>query len=177
MDDDIRSVVYMEEDMTIKDTKSSKRYPLRSLEGDAFLSWVEGAFATLMISDTRLFGVYPVRNGFFMKDLPYMTTDLRFCVGALWACINDPSIQITVEEKEDFERTLLYYEKYGSVLRYNHIAPCTSYYKTQGGMQSRGIDRCESSKDSCKYLVERFPRNCKIHRTKASGIMEVRLIP
>jgi hypothetical protein len=168
MDDDITGMVNLD--------TSSSTYKLNHIEGQEFLSWVNTAFDTLSLGNARLFGVYPVRNGYFMKDHPYATLDLRFCVGSFWGCINDQSIEITIEEKEDFERTLLYYEKYGSILRYNHIAPLTTYYKTKGGMQSRNIDRIQSSRDSCQFLLNRFPRLCKPYRTKKNGIKDIRLI-
>lgn len=175
MDDDIKSMVYMMPDDSIRDLKSSRRYPLYKFRGE-FMSWIESAFHALSIGHARMFGVYPVKNGYFMKDLPYVTEDLRFCVGTFWGCINDRTIRINIEEKEDFERTLLHYEKNGSVLRYNHIAPVTTFYKTLGGMQSRSTDRSGASARSCTYLVNRFPALCKLHRVKKNGIHEVKLI-
>jgi hypothetical protein len=179
IDDDIRYMVYMEEDLTVTNKKSCRRYPLKRLMGPEFLSWVESAFNALEMSDpnTKLFGIYPLRNGYFMKSLPWISTDLRFCVGSVWGCINDKRIRITIQEKEDYERTLLVFELFGSVLRYNHIAPVTSYYTTPGGMQSQNIDRIEASKVSCSYLLERFPDLCKLgKRKKSSGIHEIDLI-
>jgi len=176
MDDDIKDMYFMEEDLSVENKMSSKRYPLYNLTCEMFQSWIETAFTTLMLGNARLFGVYPVRNGYFMKDLPYLTTDLRFCVGAFWGCVNDRSILINIEEKEDFERTLLYYEKHDSVHRYNHITIRTDYYTTPGGMQARPRSRAESSRESCQYLVDRFPKLCRYHRTKSSGISEVKLV-
>ena len=123
------------------------------------------------------FGIYPVANGYFMKGLPYKTTDLRFCVGTVWGCIIDPSINIVIEEKEDFERTLLFYKKDHGVLRFNKICCITKYYKEKGGMQSRlrSHDRKETSKQSCYYLLEKFPEYCTLHTSKKSGIYEVKL--
>lgn len=165
MDDDIRGMVYMDEYLTLQD-----------FTGTMFCSWVESAFDALTLGKARLFGVYPVKNSYFMKDLDYATEDLRFCVGTLWGCINDKSIRIVTEEKEDFERTILYYQKYGSVLRYNHIAPKTSFYTTKGGMQSRGVDRRVTSEMACRYLLSTYPVYCKPYRIKKNGIHEVRLI-
>jgi hypothetical protein len=176
MDDDIKSLIFMTENTEIKDRQSSKRYELHRLNGGEFWSWIETAFTTLHMSHTKIFGIYPVRNGFFMKDLPYVTEDLRFCVGTCWGYINDHRIQVTIEEKEDYERTLLCWELFGSVLRYNHVAAVTSYYTTPGGMQSRQNDRQEASKESCQYLVTRFPGLCKHgRRKKTTGIYEISL--
>lgn len=165
MDDDIRGVVYMDENQS-----------LQNFHGSMFLSWVESAFEALSIGNSRLFGIYPVKNSYFMKDLPYVTEDLRFCVGTVWGCINDKSIRIVTEEKEDFERTILFYTKCGSVLRYNHIAAKTSLYTTGGGMQSRGVNRQESSKVACEYLTATYPSYCRCYRVKKNGIHEVRLL-
>lgn len=175
MDDDVKDIVFMEMDGSVEPVTSSKRYPLYSMANDTFISWIETAFNTLSLGNAAMFGIYPVRNGYFMKDLPYVTTDLRFCVGTCWGCVNDKTIRITLEEKEDYERTLLYYERYGAIHRYNHIAPVTTYYKTKGGMQSRPYDRRETSRASCEYLVLKFPLLCKLHKIKASGIHEIRL--
>jgi hypothetical protein len=141
MDDDIKDIVCMVENTTIANTKSAARYNLSPLSGAEFRSWTESAFHALELSRTKLFGVYPVKNGYFMKDLPYVTEDLRFCVGTCWGVINDHRIHVTLEEKEDYERTLMCFSLYGSVLRYNHISPVTTYYRTAGGMQSRETDR------------------------------------
>jgi hypothetical protein len=179
MDDDIRYLVYMEEDRSVTDKKSCRRYPLFRLSGADFLSWAETAFAALALSQppTKLFGVYPIRNGYFMKTLPYVTFDLRFCVGSIWGCINDHKLRVTIEEKEDYERTLICFDIYGSVMRYNHIAPVTSYYTTPGGMQcASSKNRIEESRKSCEYLTHKFPHLCKLGRIKKnSGIHEISL--
>lgn len=180
MDDDVKYMVFMEEDSSVANKKSAKRYPLHPFRAGELLSWIDGAFAALEISEppTKMFGVYPIRNGYFMKTLPYVSTDLRFCVGCVWGCINDKRIRVSIEEKEDFERTMRCYELFGSVLRYNHIAPVTSYYVTGGGMQTHGSQkRINDAQLSCDYLVQRFPELCTYGRTKkTTGIAEVKLI-
>lgn len=180
MDDDIKYLVFMEEDLSVGDRKSAKRYPLYTLGAGEFQSWVEGAFSALDISSpqTRLFGIYPIRNGYFMKTLPYVSTDLRFCVGCVWGCVNDKRIRLTLEEKEDYERTLICWQLYGSVIRYNHIAPVTAYYITPGGMQTQGANhRIERSRESCELLIRKFPELCVPGRTKkTTGIPEVKLV-
>lgn len=165
LDDDISDLLQKVDD---------KLCPLTCSEFHAF---IRDAFETLQENGLKFFGIYPVRNAYFMKGLPYKSMVLRFCVGAFWGCINehDEQLFIHTEEKEDFERTLLYYERDGGVLRYNTICPLTRYYKEKGGMQSRNIDRCASSKVACSYLLSRFPSYCRLYTSKKSGIYEVRL--
>lgn len=178
LDDDIQELRIMKEDHTISDVKSSKRYPLFLLSKDEFDGFLEDAFATLEQSSLHFFGIYAVRNGYFMKSLPDKSTNLRFCVGAFWGCINQhrKDLVIHLEEKEDVERTLRYFVQDKGVLRYNKICPVTRYYKEKGGMQARDIDRIRTSKESCHYLLETFPSYCRLYTSKKSGIYEIKLL-
>lgn len=178
LDDDIEDFYMMQEDPNIADIKSCKRYPLYKMIAQQFHSMIEMAFNDLRKYKLHLFGIYPVKNGYFMKDLDEKTIDLRFCVGVFWGCINQHKIelQLELEEKEDVERTLRYYIQDKGVLRYNRIVPKTNYYKTPGGMQARPYSRIESSKISCDYLLTHFKPYCKLYTSKKSGIYEIRLI-
>ena len=178
MDDDIEDLYVMEEDPTIENEKSCKRYPLRILSIEEFHTMIQSAFTYLREHQFHLFGIYPVRNGYFMKDLAEITKDLRFCVGVFWGCINQhhSNLMLELEEKEDVERTLRYYVQDQGVMRFNRIVPKTNYYKTLGGMQARPYSRLESSKISCDYLLTHFKPYCKLYTSKKSGIYEIRLL-
>lgn len=178
LDDDIEDIYQMEEDLTVENKQSCKRYPLRILSKEEFHTMIQTAFTYLREHHLHLFGIYPVRNGFFMKDLPEITKDLRFCVGVFWGCINQHSsnLMLELEEKEDVERTLRYYVQDQGVIRLNRIVPKTNYYKTAGGMQARPYSRLETSKTSCDYLLSHFRPYCKLYTSKKSGIYEIRLL-
>jgi len=178
LDDDISDLCGMIEDISVVDKNTAKRYPLHSLSPTDFHVFIKDAFDTLEKDSLKFFGIYAIRNGYFMKGLPYKSTNLRFCVGAFWGCINEHAndLDIFLEEKEDVERTIRYYRRDGGVLKYNHICPITKYYTEKGGMQSREIDRIESSKKACEYLISTFPEYCKLNGKKKTGISEVKLI-
>lgn len=175
IDDDVKDLVFMREDPSVENRKSCKRYPLSSVPKSQFKQWINDTFEIMSQQSVQLFGVYPIRNGYFMKSLPELTTDLRFCVGAFWGCINDHSIQLTLDEKEDTERTLQSYVKYEKILRYNHVAPITRYYKTKGGMQSNATSRIEAGRVAAEQIVATYPNLCSITNYKKSGTYEVRL--
>lgn len=175
LDDDIEDLVYMQEDVSIHDKKSCKRYPLKQFPQDYFLHWLQITFEWMRKYDVYMFGIYAVKNGYFMKSLSPITCDLRFCVGSFWGCINQPDVIITLEEKEDVERTIKYFNKAGHILRFNHIAPVTRYYKTHGGMQARGIDRHAAAAESARQLVATFPEHCSLYTGKKTGVHEVKL--
>ncbi len=178
LDDDIEDFYIMEEDSNISDLKSCKRYPLHKMREQQFHSMIETAFTELRNHQLHLFGIYPVKNGYFMKDLPEKTINLRFCVGVFWGCINQhkTELNLVLEEKEDVERTLRYYVQDKGVIRFNRIVPKTNYYKTPGGMQARPNCRIASSKVSCDYLLTHFKPYCKLYTSKKSGIYEIRLL-
>lgn len=175
MDDDIEDLVYMQEDHSVCDRKSAKRYPLSSYPPQAVNTWLQTTFAWMEANSIHLFGIYAVKNGYFMKSLPDITTDLRFCVGSFWGCINTHTLCVSIEEKEDVERTLKAYVQDHGVLRFNHIAPVTRYYKTKGGMQARGVDRLHAAQESAQKLVATFSDLCSLCTSKKSGVHEVKL--
>ncbi len=175
MDDDIQGLYEMRVDLTIEDTKKHQRYPLFELTRQEFHHFLQKSFTLLHSNNAQLFGVYPVRNGYFMKGLPECSYNLRFCVGSFWGCINDHEIVLHIEEKEDVERTLLSFAKYNKVLRWNFLSPKTRYYHTSGGMQARNIDRTQASYTSSMYLLHRFPQFCSVYTGKKNGHTEVRL--
>lgn len=187
MDDDIDAFLQLSINEAVIDTKKAARYQLQLQSFGKLIETFNAAFETCKRDGIRLFGIYPVANGYFMKDLPARTYDLRFCVGVCWGVLNTKAVRISIEEKEDFERTLLFYEKNRKILRLNDITVKTKYYKTKGGMQARSAadggaedsegprDRITASKVSCNYLLDKFPEYTRLYTSKKSGIYEVRL--
>lgn len=166
MDDDIDEIYEYDEEI-------QKLLPYTS---EKFINFINSAFDLCYKNNACLFGIYPVKNPFFMKDLPIITYDLRFCVGAFWGCINKHNIILKLTEKEDFERTLLFYINHGNnIIRFNRITIKTNYYKNKGGMQANNIDRYELSKESCLYLKNVYPNYIKTILIKKNGMTEIRL--
>jgi hypothetical protein len=161
IDDDIRGFIEYSEG-----TKRNER-PLRDLVG-----LITEGFREAKRSGYRLFGFYPVANGYFMK--PGHTTDLRYIIGAVWGIINPGKIlTVTIDDKEDYLRSVIMYVLDGGVLRFNNVAPVSAYYKEPGGMQeTRTMDRIRTSAEA---MVSAFPDLVTINLTKKSGMPEVRL--
>jgi len=162
MDDDIRGFLEY-----APATKRNER-PLKSLDAA-----ITAGFQAAKRSGFRLFGFYPVANGYFMKPGP-PSTDLRYIIGSVWGIINPgPVLTVTIDDKEDYLRSVIMYVLDGGVLRFNNIAPESAYYKEPGGMQEeRTMRRIEGS---AKAMVAAFPDLVKINLTKKSGMPEVRL--
>ena len=131
-----------------------------------------------MCIDKKIFlwGVYPLGVAFYMTDT--ITTDLRFIVGPMWGIINRhrKDLKLTIDEKEDSERTLQHWIIDGAVLRFNNVAIDTRYYKNKGGLQAEGKNRKQEALKSVYYLNKLYPELTKIYLGKKSGIPELKLI-
>jgi hypothetical protein len=183
MDDDLDKIVELViSKKTVKSTtrmglqsrrRSTSRKtikPISDLDG-----FIQRAFNICKEKGIFLWGVYPLSNSRFMT--PKMTTDLRFIVGPMWGIINRhrPDLKLTIDEKENTERTLQHWIIDHAVLRFNNIGIETRYYKNKGGMQNEGKNRKEEALKSVYYLHQKYPNLTKIYLGKKSGVPEIRL--
>lgn len=155
-----------------KSSRSSRRMkPITDLDG-----FITRAFEICKNKGIFLWGVYPLANARFMT--PKITTDLRFIVGPFWGIINRhrPDLRLTIDEKENAERTLQHYVIDGAVLRFNYVGIETRYYKNKGGMQDEGKNRKEEALKSVYYLHKKYPKLTKIHLSKKSGMPEIKML-
>ena len=139
---------------------------------DDLSSFITSCFEDAIQTGCRLFGLYPVANGYYMSSHARSpTTDLSFIVGCAWGIINPgPVLNITIDDKEDFQRSVIMYLLDGGVLRYGRVAPLTAYFTTRGGMQSHpGFRRHEESSIA---LASSFSDLAKT-RYKASGLVDL----
>jgi hypothetical protein len=158
MDDDVEDVLML---------KGEKLVKLKNLDG-----LFKEAYQLLKKEHLFIWGVYPVRNPFFMYNT--VTTDLRFIIGVLFGYINrhnkklEPSIKS--ETKEDYEQTILYYKMDGGVMRFNNITPKTKF-NAPGGL---GTDRYERNKNAAIYLKEKYP-DIVTRFERKNGMPEIKL--
>jgi hypothetical protein len=163
VDDDIRGFLEW------SPTARRHERPLRDLS-----SAITAGFATARRTGYRLFGFYAVPNGFFMKGGP-PSTDLKYIIGSVWGILNPgpAALTVTIDDKEDYLRSVIMYILDGGVLRFNNIAPQSAYYKEAGGMQeTRTLRRIDAS---ARAMVRAFPDLVTLNLTKKSGMPEVRL--
>ena len=120
-----------------------------------------------------IWGIYPVRNPFFMYN--ETTFDLRFIIGVTFGFItrHDKKLRMSKksETKEDYEQTILYYLKDGGVIRFNNITTKTKF-NAPGGL---GTDRFERNKNAAEYLTKKYPE-IVTRKDRSNGTPEVKLV-
>jgi hypothetical protein len=174
MDDDIDDIVELINPDGKKHTstptyrKKNQLIPIKNLN-----LFFKNAFKLCRSEGTFLWGIYPLANPYFMNFKTNI--GLKFIVGPLWGCIvrHNAKLKLTIDEKENVERTLQYYSLDGKVIRFNNISIVTKYYKNPGGMQSNSRNRKKNALKSVKYLHNKYPNLTKIKLTKKSGFPEI----
>ena len=168
MDDDINGFVELTKEKN-KNTKS--KFQSKKFKGNDLDNFIRKGFDECKKNNLSLFGIYPASNPFFMKKR--ITYDLRYIIGSCWGCINNKNVKVSMDDKEDFERTLKYYKQDGGVIRFENVTVISGYYTEKGGMQeTRTKDRVLKS---AKKLVDQYPDLCKLYLGKKSGYAEVKL--
>jgi hypothetical protein len=169
-----KKIVMMDDDVTdfVERTKDGGMRPLKDL-----VAVIEKGFTEAKKADASLWGIYPVPNGFFMKDT--ITTDLKFIIGSFWGIINPgvsgkDGIKLPMSEKEDYIRTLMSWDRDGAVVRINYVSPKTAYYKEPGGMQA-DPKRLEKQHIAVKFIMDKWPDKVMMNPRRKSGYPEILL--
>ena len=152
-----------------------KLEPIISL--DAFIKL---GFLLCQNKGCKLFSIYPVENPYFMKAS--IIRGLTYCMGGVWGNVNVPKLKVTVDNKEDFQRSIQYFlETYnpkhpekGGVIRFNNICCGTTGYSGKGGMQS--FDRTNPViLEDAKKVANMYSDYCTLNLTKKSGKPEIKI--
>jgi len=156
------------------DRNHNKLHHMKNLD-----NFIEFAFEVAEKKGFDNWGIYPVENPYFMKPTTnnvedYVTTKLTYIMGGFTGVVNNKKAEIrTIDDKEDYERSIKYYLKDGGVLRFNNVCVRTRCYTEPGGMQiNRTKDRIY---ESALYLAKKYPMLCTMNLKKKSGFAEVRL--
>lgn len=161
-------IVSIDDDVeAIETLRGDKLAKIRDIHG-----FFMDAYQLLRKEGLYIWGIYPVRNPFFMHK--GYSTDLKFIIGVLRGFINRHSKRLEPsaksEGKEDYEQSILYYKADGGVLRFNEITTKTKF-NSEGGL---GKDRFEMNRLAAEYLQRTYPDLVTITHRK-NGMTEIRL--
>ena len=132
------------------------------------------AFELCIENNCRLWGIYPVNNAYFMT--PRIVFGLTYVCGGLYGVINNKKLLVSIDNKEDFQRSIQYYLMDGKIIRYDCIGIETKGYTGVGGMNIPNMRTNEIILESANKLVSLYPLLAKLNLTKSSGKPEVRLL-
>ena len=137
--------------------------------------FIQYAFQKCVERNVYIWSVYPVYNPFFRKDRNEIKCGLSYLCGGFYGFINrhdeDIKLRLTREDnKEDVERSILYYLKDGKTLRFDRIGFKTKNYGV-GGMGSLK-ERLEPMKKYSEMLNKEYPLLTKI-KIRKNGLYEI----
>lgn len=156
LDDDINDIMFLD------------RGVLTPIEDLMFL--LDGMVETMGSTGLNLCGIYPVQNAYFMRDK--ITTQLRFCIGQFLLYYNKKDVLSSeCEGKEDYENTLLFYNRDGGVLRYSNVCVKSRGY-SKGGLGNNKAVRLRKNLYASDYLKRVYPTQVVDKKT----LGEVRLV-
>ena len=174
IDDDISHIYQNFNKVDPSNKKHNKLSPIKNLNG-----FILKAFDEAKKRKIDNWGVYPVENPYFMKPTTrnvndYTSTNLVYIIGFMTGVVNNKEAELrTIDDKEDYERSIKYYLKDNGVLRFNNVTCRTQCYKEPGGMQ---VERTKKRiHDSAVYLTKEYPELCTLNTSKKSGYTEIRL--
>jgi hypothetical protein len=162
-------VIQMDDDIDYLTIKKAKK----TVIFDKLDKMIKIGFNECHKSHTKIFGINPTNNHFFMSSK--ISTNLKLINGGFFGQIidKDKYLDIFVEEKDDYETTIRYFLKFNKVVRLNMFSLKTTYYKGEGGMVDNRTK--EEQHKSALYLCKKYPDYIKINPHRKSEYTELRL--
>jgi|9_EtaG_2_1085328.scaffolds.fasta_scaffold05276_3 hypothetical protein len=161
MDDDIEDIVH-----TIKEVKSTSVEDLKTLFLESFQLCQGGLWG---------FNAQLTSNNFFASGEDrvghWQTSIVNSCLGYY----NNKNISLSVPEKEDFERVILFYKNNIPILKRGQFGIKTKYWTNKGGIQDRYDfnKRKEVQLYSANMILEKYPGHAYTY-TRKNGIVDIR---
>lgn len=164
-------VVHLDDDVS----KVVRRVNQRQLAPvDDLHTEIVDAFTAAAAFGARLWGVYPVPNAGWMKRR--VAAGLLFCWGSMFGQVVDCTLSGVLDQKEDYERTLRYWQADGMVARVEWLSVRTRMYGP-GGMQAADQpDRHELNERAVAWLMATWPDHVRVAKRQGRCGTEIRLV-
>jgi len=123
-----------------------------------------------------IWGIAPHDNAFYFSGKVKHTLLLVVAHAFGFISTRDPSLEVRCGSKTDYERTCLYFVRYGEVVRLDWIGVRTSSYTAPGGMQASLSREQRAAVEllAVAQLAERFPLLIEPNVGKDSMFAEMR---
>ena len=161
-------IVSLDDDLTALNTlKDGKLVPLPNL-----IDLIEDAFKQCEHHKYHLWGIAPVCNAFYMKDIIH--TNLKFCIGHLYGYINR-HLQLKIVYKDDYEMTLKNATLDGGVIRYSGVAAKTKL-GAPGGLNKTNEERLQTNLKNIQVLMSEYPGLVRPNKKRPGEILLARKV-
>jgi hypothetical protein len=130
---------------------------LEDLDAQGWEDLTSSAFEQCRRERVTLWGLNATGNHFYMRNRSVV--GLYFAIGNCFGYINDPTIRVQEPSKQDYEITLIHYERDGGVLRVDdHTAHGRPMRTFKGGqVAAQGDARVQAEHEAQAGLLRRFP--------------------
>jgi hypothetical protein len=169
-------ILSLDDDVTALKEKQGKRMVDCRLSIDEISSI---GFGLCEKHNAKLWGIYPVANGFFLKDKASL--GLKFVCGIFFGSYaGDPVLagfRDNQSSGEDLETTLLSFKRYGSTVRIDWICPTTKYFADGGidaELKDRGIGERNADNTRCLLNIEARHSDLVTSYVKAGDVTNLR---
>jgi len=174
MDDDVNFILELGEhsEGVVRKKVNGKLVPKNFIEKNV-KDIIEEGYSNIENSSCKIWGLYPVCNNLFMSKTKPITYDLKFLIGRIFGFINDKDIRTIDKFRDDYERSILFFNKYKGVIRFNKYTALADTFMGKGGLnQSRTY---EGMLKSAEYMKKTYPQYVRNKKCK-SKYPEIRLI-
>lgn len=146
------NIVMLDDDISgVQKLEKGKLVTMNRKEIDVF---IESAFKSIKKIGTKLWGIYPVPNAFYMDN---SASPCGFIIGTMFGVIPDLRFDENLNTKEDYDFTIQHIKKFGKVLRYNNITIKADHYNNSGGCVDQRKKNPEIEKEVVDKLKKKWP--------------------
>ena len=171
MDDDVNFILELGEQVERKKV-NGKLVPKNFIEKNV-KDIIEEGYTEIQNSSYKIWGLYPVCNNLFMEKTIPITYDLKFLIGRIFGFINDKDIRTVDKYRDDYERSILFYEKNNGIIRFNKYTAKADTFMGTGGLNQERTH--QGMLKSVEYMKEKYPLYVREKKCK-SIYPEIRLI-
>lgn len=120
-----------------------------------------------------IWGINSTTNNYYAKGDNVL--GLYSIVASFYGYTNDKRIKLTLEEKEDFEKVIQFFELKLPILKRRGFGTKTKYWKNPGGIQAHygETTRIKVQRAAAQKLYNKYPNYCYI-RERKNGIFDIR---
>lgn len=140
---------------------------LQRMTADEIHTFCRDAFTVCRKNGTKLWGVYMIKNHFFMS---HKIDPAGFCISTMSGIIpGEIRFDTTMPLKEDYDFTLQHIIAYKKVARFNAVCVEAYHYTNKGGCQDYRND--EREQEATEILLGRYPNLLRLNPKRENEII------